>query len=241
MSKKAVRDKLHDVWSHMKQRCDNPNLRMYARYGGRGITYCNEWRDYPAFHDWAVSNGYTEGLSIDRIDPNGNYEPSNCRWITMKEQQRNKERTIYAEINGEVRTLAEWSELYGLLYRTIHKRYERGIRGEDLLDKENELTKSALKTEINGETHTLEEWARRSGVQIRTLRKRYERGIRGEDLLDKEKEMVRLAAKAEINGETHTLEEWARVSGVHIRTLRKRYERGIRGEELLKPGYKMGK
>ena len=232
------KDKLRDVWSHMKQRCNNPKCRAYARYGGRGITCCDEWREYPAFYDWAVSNGYAEGLSLDRIDPNGNYEPSNCRWITIQEQQRNKERTIYAEVNGEVRTLAEWAELSGLLYRTIRYRYERGIRGEALIDKENERTKAAVKVEIKGEIHTLEEWARLSGVQIRTLRKRYERGVRGEDLIDKENERKKEAMKVEINGEVHTFKEWERVSGVLCRTMRMRYEKGIRGEELLEQGYK---
>lgn len=180
-----INNKLHDVWAHMKYRCDNPNCHAYTRYGGRGITYCNEWREYSAFHDWAVSNGYADGLSLDRIDPNGNYEPSNCRWVTMKEQQRNKERTIYAEVNGVVRSLSEWAELSGVLYRTIRYRYERGIRGEALLDKEKEMVKMAAKVEINGEVHTLAEWAEITGVQYRTIKYRYEKGDRGEALIRK--------------------------------------------------------
>lgn len=178
-------DKLQDVWKHMKQRCDNPNNHAYARYGGRGITYCDEWRDYPAFHDWAVSNGYVEGLSLDRIDTNGNYEPSNCRWITHAEQQRNKERTIYAEINGVVRPLSEWAEMYGILYRTIRYRYERGIRGEALISREHKKVEAAVRTEINGEIHTLTEWAEIAGVQYRTIVYRYAKGERGDKLIRK--------------------------------------------------------
>lgn len=177
--------KLHDVWQHMKQRCDNPKCHAYARYGGRGITYCDEWRDYPAFHDWAESSGYAEGLTLDRIDNNGNYEPTNCRWITHAEQQRNKEQTIYAEINGEVRTLAEWAGLSGVLYRTIRYRYERGIRGEALIGREHKKVEAAVRVEINGEIHTLTEWAEIAGVQYRTIAYRYAKGERGEKLIRK--------------------------------------------------------
>lgn len=75
----------------MKQRCNNPNNKKYKDYGGRGITVCTEWENsFEAFYDWAMESGYDDGLSIDRIDVNGNYEPSNCRWATMKEQRHNR-------------------------------------------------------------------------------------------------------------------------------------------------------
>lgn len=185
MQKETTREKLRDVWKHMKQRCDNPSNHAYARYGGRGITYCDEWKDYSAFREWALSNGYEERLSLDRIDPNGNYEPTNCRWITIREQQRNKERTIYAEINGVVRPLVEWAEISGVLYRKIRYRYERGIRGEALLNKENKLSEAAIKVEIDGETHTIKEWAKITGIQYRTLLYRYSNGSRGKHLIRK--------------------------------------------------------
>lgn len=90
--------RLHVIWSSMKTRCYNKNHRGYNYYGVRGITVCDEWRDdFQAFHDWAMANGYRDDLTIDRIDVDGNYEPSNCRWITMAEQQTNKrkkEKTI---------------------------------------------------------------------------------------------------------------------------------------------------
>lgn len=122
--------RLYTIWHTIHLRCYNPNNKDYHNYGERGITVCEEWsydsiNGYYNFKAWAIENGYNEDLSIDRIDSNGNYEPSNCRWSTMKEQQRNRRNNKPITVNGkEYRTLSEAIEALGRTedYNTIYSR-----------------------------------------------------------------------------------------------------------------------
>lgn len=102
--------KLYKIHHAMKTRCTNPNQDCYKNYGGRGITLCKEWMKFENFYDWAINNGYEEGLSIDRIDVDGNYESSNCRWTTPQEQAWNRRNTIKEKVTafGETKTIHEW-------------------------------------------------------------------------------------------------------------------------------------
>lgn len=110
----------------MKERCYNKRAINYKNYGGRGIVVCDEWlKDNMSFYIWSIKNGYKKGLSIDRIDNNGNYEPSNCRWTTRKEQNRNTRKNVFITYNGETRCLFDWAEQFGiegkLLWQKIHR------------------------------------------------------------------------------------------------------------------------
>lgn len=107
--------RLYRIWSGMKRRCNNISDREYKYYGGRGIKVCNEWNNSSyVFYNWAMTNGYKDNLTLDRIDVNGNYEPNNCRWVTWKVQENNRRNNDFIEYNGEKHTLKEWSEILSI-------------------------------------------------------------------------------------------------------------------------------
>ena len=113
---------LYRIWASMKDRCYNAKAQPYERYGGRGITVCDEWKnDFTTFYNWAMSNGYSDDLTIDRIDVNGNYEPSNCRWVDVITQANNKRNNIKVNLNGEIVSLRRACILLGLRYKTEHQ------------------------------------------------------------------------------------------------------------------------
>lgn len=131
---KMSKTRLHSTWIGMKNRCRNKNDKSYPRYGGRGITVCDEWTaDFMNFYNWSQANGYDETKTIDRIDNNAGYSPRNCRWIDAKEQARNRRSNLAVEYKGEVMTLIEVSELTGIAYGTLNARYQDGDRGERLI------------------------------------------------------------------------------------------------------------
>jgi len=125
---KMSKTRLFTIWMSMRNRCNNRNHMGYARYGGRGITICSEWLEeeygFINFYQWAIENNYKDNLSIDRIDGNGNYEPSNCRWATHKEQQSHTSKTIFITYKEKTKTLIEWCEILKMNYNTIKWRYD---------------------------------------------------------------------------------------------------------------------
>ena len=126
--------RLYGIFQQMKQRCYDKHSTNYKNYGGRGITICDEWKNnFENFYSWAVMHGYSDDLTIDRMDVNGNYEPSNCRWATKKEQARNKRTNKIVEINGEKHLVVEWAEITGLSIGCIYGRIRRGEKGEDII------------------------------------------------------------------------------------------------------------
>ena len=126
--------RLYKIYYCMLQRCYNENYPQYKDWGGRGITVCDEWKnDFTVFREWAMKNGYKDGLSIDRIDVDRNYEPSNCRWATTKEQAINKRNTVRIEYNGEIHTILEWSEIFCIPVPTIRTRLYRGWNEQEAI------------------------------------------------------------------------------------------------------------
>lgn len=116
--------RLYTIWSLMKRRCLNSSTKEYKSYGGRGITLCDEWLESKSFIDWALDNGYSDNLTLDRIDNDGNYCPENCRWVSRKVQSENRRSNRFITYNGETKTITQWAEDNGLKYYIVKKRLD---------------------------------------------------------------------------------------------------------------------
>lgn len=125
-SHKMSRTRLYHTWINMKSRCYNKNNKCYDIYGERGITVCDEWiNSFESFKNWAAENGYSESLTLDRIDTNGNYEPDNCRWATPKEQANNRRTNHLITIDGTTKNLTQWCEYLGVKVTAVKDRARR--------------------------------------------------------------------------------------------------------------------
>jgi hypothetical protein len=124
--------KIYGVWHGMNGRCHYPKHKHYKNYGGRGISVCEEWKEFIPFYEWAVANGYQENLTLDRIDVNGNYCPENCRWVDRFVQNNNKRGNRYIEFEGKKQTLTQWAKELGikpnsLIYRISNHGIEKSL------------------------------------------------------------------------------------------------------------------
>lgn len=118
---------LYGVWNNMKNRCTNIHDKSYKNYGGRGISICEEWKNsFQCFYDWSIKNGYKEGLTIERIDNDGNYCPENCKWIIKGEQVNNRRNNQFYTYQGKTQTLGQWCKELNLDYGRIHGRITYG-------------------------------------------------------------------------------------------------------------------
>lgn len=118
----CVNTRLYKIWSNMKTRCTNKNNPDYIRYGARGIDICKEWFDFIYFKEWAVANGYSDELTLDRIDNNRGYYPENCRWANKQIQSNNTSRNRHITYKGSTRTVAQWARLLCISYSTLYTR-----------------------------------------------------------------------------------------------------------------------
>ena len=175
---KKLRRKLQKVFRSMRYRCYNEDNRVYKYYGGKGVTICDEWlQSFDNFYNWALLNGYKEGLSIDRIDVNGSYSPKNCRWATMEEQSRNRTNTVLVEYNGKKMTLREWSEELNISLSTISKRRFRGWTDKEIIEGRPKRKRVAnIYLQYNGKTLSIREWSKELNTKEGTIRTRLDRG-----------------------------------------------------------------
>lgn len=125
--------RLYDIWRGMKKRCNLQTDKDYHRYGGSGISVCQEWNNsFMSFYTWSIENGYDDNLTIDRVDTFGNYEPDNCRWVDIKTQERNRRNNIFLTHNGETKNLSEWCEILNCNYLQ-KKELCRKLRKQNIL------------------------------------------------------------------------------------------------------------
>lgn len=125
-SHKMSGTRIYRIWQGLKGRCENENNPRYDRYGARGIKVCEEWdKSFESFYEWSMKNGYSEDLSIDRIDNDGDYSPRNCKWSTNEEQCNNRSTCIYMTIGNETKTLMQWCEIFNIDYKMVYARYKR--------------------------------------------------------------------------------------------------------------------
>ncbi len=174
------RDHLRSVFHWMIERCYNESFKQYKDYGGRGISICDEWRgNFNAFYEWSISNGYAVGLTIDRINNDGNYEPSNCRWATRIVNANNTRRTKKYVIRGVCGTLSELCRVFDKNYYRVRRRVALGWSVEDALF-EPKMPRKIRKTNrlvtVDGITAHLKEMADRYGINKTTVRNRLDRG-----------------------------------------------------------------
>lgn len=126
--------RLWTIWCGMKSRCCYTKNIAFKDYGGRGIKICSEWlHNFSAFQEWALKSGYADNLTIDRINCNGNYEPSNCKWSTYEEQENNRRDTVYLTIQGQSLPVSEWARKVGIPAATLRSRIANGWEESEIL------------------------------------------------------------------------------------------------------------
>lgn len=134
---KLSKTRIYKIWKGMKDRCYNSKTPIYKNYGARNIKVCDEWKnDFMNFYNWSMDNGYNENLSIDRINVNDDYKPSNCRWADRITQQRNTRKNVFITYNGETHCMKEWAEIVKMPYKLLQQRLKR-----DKLTFEQAITK----------------------------------------------------------------------------------------------------
>lgn len=183
------RSKLHLIYRSMINRCYNHNCKAYKNYGGRGITICDEWLDktvvivngvhgtkgWFTFKDWAFSNGYQEGLTIDRIDNSSGYYSSNCQWVSRKIQGNNKRNNRLITYNGRTQTFSQWCEELGINPKTMKSRLDQGGWSIDRAFSTKDNANVKLIT-YNGVTKSVSDWCKDVGLSSSTFYYRLNRG-----------------------------------------------------------------
>lgn len=191
---------------------------------------CDEWHyDFSLFREWSLSNGYKEGLTIDRKNNDDDYEPNNCRWTTQQEQTLNTRRNRKITFNGTTQTVFEWIKELGIHRNTLTKRYESGSKP---LDAPTQHTIT-----LDNKTMTLVEWAKATGISYQTINDRRKKGLSAKEILNNNcgDTTSSWGKKITVDGKTHTISEWADITGLSCSTIQNRFRRGWSEEKIFSP------
>ena len=228
---KETRKRIRIVLSGMTQRCDKPKAKCYKDYGGRGIRVCKDWYDEELklirtepFMQWALFNGYKSGLQIDRINNNGNYEPSNCRFVTPLENGRNKRRCKPITSNGETLCASEWAERLGIPKYIIKCRIENGLPLEKVMS--SNVQNKDTQVWFRGHKVWISHLAKRFGISRSIIRSRIKHGWKIEDAVTKGVG-VGHTHFVTMDGEKNSIKYFAKKYGI----------RYVRLCELMRAGY----
>lgn len=175
--------KTYQTWQHMKARCYRVSSKDYKNWGGRGISVCERWHKFENFLE--DMGECPRGMSIDRIDNDGNYEPSNCRWATSKEQTNNTRQNVLIEYNGQIKTIGEWGDLLGIKAQTLKTRILCGWSIKDAFEIKANAGHVNKLIEFNGEKKSLKSHARDAHIKYGTVFSRISRGWSIEKALTK--------------------------------------------------------
>lgn len=233
---------LYQIWRGIKDRCLNPNNKHFDRYGGRGITICDDWiNNFQAFYDWSIENGFKEGLTIDRIDNDGNYEPNNCRWVDYYVQANNRSNNHLITVDDETHTLSEWSRITGLDVHTISSRLSRGCSKEEIFNTNYKKVEKLKLYLYKGKFFTVKEIAEMSGLNADTIFRRMRKGMSIEEAVEKPLRVCPKERLLTLNGETHNVTEWAKITGIKKETIFARIREGWSVEDMLTKPLQQGK
>lgn len=232
--------RLYKIWHGMKNRCewDSPKNRQWKNYGGRGITLCKEWHEFSNFRDWSLNNGYADNLTIDRIDVNGNYEPSNCRWATMKTQGNNRRDNHYITYQGRTQSLRAWSDELGFDYKLVKTHIIHGKPWEEVVTfmKNKGNKKYISDITYNGKTQTLKAWCKELGISYTAAKNHRRKGKSFEEILEyfKDGNYNHSEHLITYNGKTQGIRAWCNELHMPYDKVRGRYYRGTwTWEELV--------
>ena len=211
--------RLYQCWADMRRRCRAKSGYLAERYYRRGIRVCREWSDFKTFEKWALSHGYRDDLTIDRIDNDGDYSPENCRWATRRQQSRNTSSNRIVTVHGERMTLQDAIETGHVKWNTVRGRVRRGVPVEDAVSRRAKERRSSEEIEAIAKdscvsrkliAHRL----RKGWSKELAKRRKYEPGEHSRRLIS-------------FRGDTHSISEWAAITGIDRSTLSRRL--GSRG------------